>query len=315
MRLQEMVNDVKRLNDTAVLVTFDNNVTRVYEQKREGIVADAVAANANHVRGGRYLSWGFSSSYPRLIRDEGYAGYFSDEVVDAVGSLAKQDHFYSQKVDKKIDETFEEVIKSLDLNLRTARDWKGIGSGLSIGLLTPIVTPVGLVASMFVSGQKNGTGPNLAMLALAPPAMGYQAVRELVSPRSQYLALGDQKVVTADREESMPAVSFNGKPGKFSSMGLRFATGDVGCISPAYHPEEGESAVTAYILPTNVVMKNWERGQYAVAGQFLRLDDGLNGNMNRFLEERTRFAEVQEQFVASLNYENQEALLKSIGFL
>ncbi len=316
MNLQDMVKNVERLNDDAVLVTFQNNVARVYERSQEGIIAGDVSAELERKREYGIMSQLFDGRYPTLINSGEYVGYFSRQTSDKVMSLAKKDQFYSQQVDKEIDNTFQEVVKELALEKRTARDWECIGTGLGMGILSPVVTPLGLLVSMLIAGPQNGTGPNLAILALAPPAMGYQAVRELVKPQSEYLAMGNKEMITDKNSDSYPAVSFNGRAGKFSNMGLRFATGDIGCISPAYRIEEGEGEqITAYIRPTSSVMRNYDQERYRNETSFLKLDGDMNRQMNSLLEERAAFPGVQDKFVAGLNRENQGALLKSIGFM
>lgn len=313
MNLQDMVKCVERLSDDAVMVEFDNKVVRVYERQEEGIVADNVGADFGRMRECG-MSELFDGRYSTLLNGE-FGGYFSRQTKDKMISLAEKDRFYSQQVDKEIDGTFQEIVKELTLEKRTSRDWKGIGTGLGIGILTPVLTPVGILASMLIEGPRNGTGPNLAMLALAPPVMGYQAMRELVKPQSEYLTLGNKEMITEENGDLNPAVSFNGRAGKFSNMGLLFATGDIGCISPAYKAEEGEEQITAYIRPTHSVMRNYEQGRYSAATSFLKLDSDINRKMNSLLEERAAFPGIQEKFIAGLNRENQEALLMSIGFI
>ncbi len=315
MNLQNMVKNVERLNDDAVLVEFNNNVARVYEQSEEGIIAGDVSAELERKREYGAMSQLFNGRCPRLVSNGKFECYFSRQTSDKVMSLAEEDWFYSQQVDKEIDNTFQEVVKELALEKRISRDWKEIGAGLGIGILSPVVTPLGLLASMVIAGPQNGTGPNLAMLALAPPVMGYQAVRELVKPRTEYLAMGHKEMITDENSDSYPAISFNGRAGKFSNMGLRFATGDIGCISPTYKTERREDEITAYIRPTHSVMRNYDQERYRNETLFLKLESDIHRRMNYLLEDRAVFPEVQEKFVAGLNRENQEALLMSIGFM
>ncbi len=314
MNLQDMVKSVEQLNRNAVLVEFDNNVSRVYERQKEGVVAEDVSAELGPKREYGMISGLFDRGCAIFLSGE-YADHLSRQTKNKIMSLAEEDRFYSQQLDKNIDSTFKEVVNGLALETKTARDWKSIGTGLGIGILTPVLTPVGILASMFFAGPQNGTGPNLAILSLAPPVMGYNAVRELVKPQSEYLTLKNKIMITDENDDLYPAIAFNGRVGKFSNMGLLFATGDIGCISPAYKAEEGEEQITAYIRPTHSVMRNYEQGQYAKAKTFLKLDADSNKRMNSLLEERAAFPEVQKKFVAGLNRENQEALLKSIGFI
>ncbi len=317
MDLRDMVRVVERLNDNAVLVSFKNNVARVYEHSEEGTKADDISANLS--RSTEFVSASnlFDRGYPTLIHDGKSESYFSRETKKRLFSLAKQNYFYPQKLEVNIDATFQEIAEGLNIGKKKARDWKSIGSGLGIGVLTPVVTPFGLLVSMFVSGQHNGTGPNFAMLSLAPPIMGYNAIRELTQPQTEYLSLGDVDAITNEpTDERYPTVSFNGKPGKFHSLGLRFATGDVGSISPPYDPKhEGKEGVMAYLRLSNPVMRSYDQKRYAEETPYLALDKSLNAKMNSLLEERAAFPELQEKFVAGLNRENQEALLRNIGFM
>ena len=284
MKLQEMVKEVRRLHTDAVVVTFNNNVARVYERREEGIIADDVSPDLGFHREPAWNQWQlFDGGYPTLIHDQDFVGYFSRETNGRVQELAEQNYFPSQQLNQATAETFTEVVRSLDLQLRTGRDWKFIGSGLGLGVLSPVLTPLGLLASMVVGGQRNGTGPNLAMMSLAPPVMGYQAVRELIQPRSQYLELGKKDLLTNENSDSYPAFFVNGSPRRFTSMGLLFPTGDIGNVFPAYKPEEGEDLIMASMRPTGHALRNYEQRQYQQAKQFLKLESNLNEKMNSLL--------------------------------
>jgi|SRR3989344_953837 len=302
MNLPEMLKEVHRYDENMIIAEFKNGVGVVYQKISDGVVYSAIRSE---VIDGLDLD-----SVQRLDgqKDDYLSGnfYHSSEVENAVKDFSKKS--YQIGLENKIQDQFGEVVGELELIPHTKRDWGYIGTSLTAGLLAPtmlLTVPLLCAYAAATKGRSGNEGDmGIIALAFAPVIMPAIGIKELTNPSPKYFRMKKTDAVVTENKGNLPAVNYiQGDLNQFYSMGVCFPSGDKGTIT----------------LDDHYVMDNYYRDNaaedYVKATKFLNTSPAVNDEMNRLLEERAAFPNVLKDFTAQLNKENQEALLKSIGFL
>lgn len=317
MNLQDMLKEVHRYDENVVIAEFKNGAGVAYERSPKGIlyatVPEVFDDRYHHKRetsrwdgklfdGKKLLDskdqfYGFSEHFPQIVRD------FSEKS-------------YKHQLEQKIQEQFGEIVEDLDINTfsdQEERDWKQIGLYLSAALLAPaLAVTIPLLGAYMIATRneyQGSGGIGVVMLGLAPIVFPAMAIAKMINPGTlQYNCIGNKNMITRENTNSLPALDFyypKAEPQKFRSASIYFPNGDIG--SP-----------TGFVKLNHIedhTSQKINKEKYAKARYFLNLNPDVSNEMNRLLEEHTAFPKVLKEFTSQLNKENQEALLKSIGFM
>ena len=312
MNLQEMLKEVHRYDENVIIAEFKNGMGVMYEKTPKGILYATVPEVVND----RYHPTRETCRWDARLVQTGEQ-LLEDRLIygSSENFLKITNHFkeksYKNKLEQKIQEQFGKIVDELEVTKffeQEERDWGRIGLYLSAALLAPAMAITLPLLGAYMIATRNeyqgSGGIGVALMAVAPIVFPAMAIKEIVSPATvEYNCIG--KMTVGEKKDSLPAVDLEDNPYKFRHMKIYFSTGDAG-----YVPN---------IFTENYEVDDFHREQneekYKRATQFLNISPEVNNEMNRLLEERAAFPKVLKDFTAQLNKENQEALLKSIGFL
>ncbi len=291
-----MIKEVHRYDEDVVIAEFKNGIGVMYGKKQDEVLYAPLRQESGFI----------DFDVLNIVTKEPEYSSLPAGFDDAVDDFAQKS--YQAQLKQKIPDQFGKVVEELELVPHAPRDWKHIGTSLAAGLLTPIMLiTVPLLcayaaANRDESEDKSGDGAlGMTALTFAPVIMPAMAIKELKNPTTKYFQMKKADTVVMKNKGSLPAIDYiQGDLNRFYSMGVCFSSGDNGTITVYDHH-----------VTDNYGRKNY----YAKATQFLNISPEINNEMNRLLEERAAFPKVLKDFTAELNRENQEALLKSIGFI
>lgn len=317
MNLQDMLKEVHRYDENAVIAEFTNGAGVAYERTPNGTLYAAVP----EVFDDRYHCKRETSRWDaqlvqtgeKLWKDGLICG-FSERFHEIAYDFREKS--YKHQLEQKIQEQFGEIVEELEISTfsdQEERDWKQIGLYLSAALLAPaLAITVPLLGAYMIATRneyQGSGGIGVVMLGLAPIVFPVMAIAKMINPGTlQYNCIGNEKIITPENKTSLPALKFHyrkSEPSKFRSASIYFPNGDIG--SPT-------GFVTLHHIEDQISQKI-NKEEYAQARYFLNLNPNINNEMNRLLEEHAAFPKVLKKFTSRLNKENQEALLKSIGFM
>lgn len=314
MNLRDMLKEGHRYDENVVIAEFKNGVNIIYENNPEGIIYAPIPP-----RNVKSIELEDIKGIDGEAKDRDLIFHSWTNFYDAYRNFWEKS--YENKLEHKIQDQFGKVVEELEIATYTGRDWKGIGCGLSAGLLAPlglVTIPVALIMSA-VSKERLPVG--VGALAAAPVIAPIGAISELIKPSTQYARVGKENAIVAQNINSLPAVYFcdisgwkSLRPQKFNHMQVCFSSGDEGSVYPKYLGKSGFGWLASSIR-SDERRREEIKNNYQRATQFLNIGLDVNNEMNSLLEERAAFPKVWKEFTAQLHKENQEALLKSIGFM
>jgi len=312
MNLQEMLKEVHRYDENVVIAEFNNGIGVMYEKTQKGILYATVPEVVND----RYHPTRETCRWDAKLVQTGEQ-LLEDRLIygSSENFLKITDHFkeksYRNKLEQKIQDQFGKIVDELEITTfseQEERDWGRIGLYLSAALLAPVMAITIPLLGAYMIATRNeyqgSGGIGVALMAVAPIVFPAMAIKEIVRPQvNNYSRIG--KMTSGDKKNFLPALDTEDDPYKFQFMRIYFSTGDAGYV-PNIFTEHYE--VDNFHLEQN-------KEKYKLATTFLNISSEVNEEMNHLLEERAAFPKVLKDFTAQLNKENQEALLKSIGFM
>ncbi len=314
MDLQNMVKSVHRKGENVVLVEFDKGIIVEYAKTPSGTMYKPLTGNDDTL-------WGSSRVKDNESLREHYPAEKNSEYRTIFKSfrVAQEEflpHSYQTKLKENIENSSGQIVDSLELEQHVGRNWGQIGWGLSWLPLAPLslitIPLVGLFAYAARNRKSNEGDLGVALLGVAPLMLPYEGIRELTNPSTLHMSIGKEDCVIDHNEGRMPAIVSYGRLDHCRQIDIIFPTGDSIYIGTRHDENEPFSR---FCYADHERTRESRKEEYATATQFLQLERNGTAQMNSLLEERAAFPEVQKKFVAGLNRENQEALLKSIGFI
>ncbi len=307
MNLQEMVSQVHRLSDNGVVVEFDNHVSVVYE-KDGSSNPQVLSAELN-----AHLSLKQERLLSGDVMDDERCS-FSDELYKSVFEANVKYNYFQRETGSR----FGALVEELGITQYTQRDWGKIGRGFATLPLAPMALITVPLALGFLALSRNGRQSNsgelgFALIAAAPilfPAMG---IGELIKPTTAHLKTENRDALTPagesyqQGEHTHPEMEIQGTLDKCHSIGIYFPTGVTGDVVA----REGSAPYTSVSLVGRGRYYGYRLGpRYVINDQSEACQ-----RINSLFKEYAAFPEIRKDFLAKLNQENQEAMLKSIGFI